>query len=738
MKTVFVVVAILIVTIAACWAQTSSPQSSNAGETAPDLTYHFTVLLPQYRFLNTSGNPSRVGEYDSLQQSLGGDLTLNLVEVPQQLTVKSTINVITKDDYDVKSRLTLGKWFDFRFDGRSFIRHLDNNFGDNVGANGFTGHNGFYADVISPDILRTDTISPDALLGVRRRINSAQAKVQLPEIPVKLFVKGGWQARDGTGQLQYFDMGGSGNPQVDGAPPPDQQCANCHSASLYRSNNYTTRNIGGGAEAVLGKLKLVYEHEFRSFNDRMQNPVNYFGTAGLNGEDIPGSPLGFYLNNVLPRHRTQEDSVQVSMSVAHHVTFNGNVSYARTTNLDESYTVPANLTNGTHSDHRQNAFNADATLIWNPVSPLRVIADFHQQNLLNDFVQTYTLSDPTQIFFFGNPSLHRHWGALKLQYRLSKQFDVETYYKRLNVTRSNAQLWPHAAPFSSDFDNYDPLLVVPSSFSNIAGFAVRFHSERLWNARTGYEWTGTHDPGYVTDPHTSHRIFGDVTLTPVSWFTIGNDGSINLQQSFPVIQRSNHLYADTTFVTVRPIPEWTVGGGFTYLQDNLRTDIRVMNDSGIGLYTQTLAPYKELNQNYSFRTSYEIKKRFGIGIDFARSLAHSSWRPDLNTAHYPTFDWAFAGYNSAADYLNAFSASLALGSGVASQINVPQTIIASTADYRFGKGFNGGLRFNYGSYANHVNTVYNSPGQYSQPLFFNRSDLSGALRSYSVFFGRAW
>lgn len=725
MKTLSVILAILVVAAAPCWAQTSSSQSSNAGENAPDLTYHFTVLLPQYRFLDTSGNPSRVGEYDSLQQSLGGDLTLNLVEVPQQLTVKSTISVITKDDYDVKSRLTLGKWFDFRFDGRSFIRHLDNNFGDNVGANGFTGHNGFYADVISPDIFRTDTISPDAVLGVRRRINNAQAKVKLPEIPVKLFVKGGWQARDGTSQMQYFDMGGSGNPQVDGAPPPDQQCANCHSASLYRSYNYTTRNIAGGAEAVLGNLKLVYQHEFRSFNDRMPNPVNYFGTSGFTEENIPNNPLGFYVNNVLPRHDTQDDSLQVTMAVAHHVVFNGDVNYARTTDL--------------YTRHPQNALNADATITWNPVSRLRVIADFHQQNLLNDFVQSYQLSpsDPNT-YFFGNPSLHRHWAGLKLAYRLAKQFDVETYYKRMNVTRSNSQLWPHAAPFSSDFDNYDPLLVVPSTFSNIAGFDVRFHSERLWNARAGYEWTGTHDPGYVTDPHTNHRIFGDVTLTPVAWFTIGNDGSINLQQSFPAIQRSNHLYADTTFVTIRPVPEWTVGGGFTYLQDNLRTDMRVMNDSGIGLYTQTLTPYKELDQNYSFRTSYEIKKRFGIGIDFARSLAHSSWRPDLNTAHYPAFDYAAAGYNSEADYQNAFSASLALGSGVASQINVPQTIIGSTADYRFGKGFNGGLRFNYGSYANHVSTIYNSPAQYSQPLSFNRSDLSGALRSYSVFFGRAW
>src|SRR5271157_2899753 len=261
MKILTAVLAVLVMAAVQCPAQAQAPTSQPA-ENAPDLIYHFTVLLPQYRFLDTSGNASRVGEYDSLQQSVGGDLSLNLVEVPQHLTLKSTVSVISRDDYEAKTRLTVGKWLDFRLDNRSFIRHLDNNFSDGV------GHSGYYADVISPDIIRTDTISADALLGVRRRMNSAQAKVQLPSIPVKLFVKAGWQARDGLSQMQYYDMGGSGNPTID----QQQGCANCHSASQSRTLNYTTRNIAGGAEVALGKLKLVYQHEFRSFNDRMPNP----------------------------------------------------------------------------------------------------------------------------------------------------------------------------------------------------------------------------------------------------------------------------------------------------------------------------------------------------------------------------------------------------------------------------------------------------------------------------------
>jgi hypothetical protein len=50
----------------------------------------------------------------------------------------------------------------------------------------------------------------------------------------------------------------------------------------------------------------------------------------------------------------------------------------------------------------------------------------------------------------------------------------------------------------------------------------------------------------------------------------------------------------------------------------------------------------------------------GLNLNFARSLAHSGWRPDLNPADYPVFPGAvsIAGYNSAADFATAFSNAL--------------------------------------------------------------------------------
>ena len=50
-----------------------------------------------------------------------------------------------------------------------------------------------------------------------------------------------------------------------------------------------------------------------------------------------------------------------------------------------------------------------------------------------------------------------------------------------------------------------------------------------------------------------------------------------------------------------------------------------------------------------------------------------------------------------------------------------ETLIGATGDYHLRSGFDGGLRFNYGSYTDNI-----------------RQNLSGKLRSYTVFFGRVW
>jgi hypothetical protein len=124
------------------------------------------------------------------------------------------------------------------------------------------------------------------------------------------------------------------------------------------------------------------------------------------------------------------------------LSFNGHVSYTRLRN--------------TLTRNPQNTFASDETLNWRPIDRLRVTANYHQQNLINNFTPFYSL--------YGNVSYHDHSESVRLEYELPKGFNVEAHYKRSGITRSNSFLWPQAYSFS----NTDLLTVVPSSSSNTA------------------------------------------------------------------------------------------------------------------------------------------------------------------------------------------------------------------------------------------------------------------------------
>jgi hypothetical protein len=63
-------------------------------------------------------------------------------------------------------------------------------------------------------------------------------------------------------------------------PPPaliNTTCgAQCHFQSQFQSVNYTTRNVGGGADVDLGPVRLTWEHKYSSFNDRLTSPTGTF------------------------------------------------------------------------------------------------------------------------------------------------------------------------------------------------------------------------------------------------------------------------------------------------------------------------------------------------------------------------------------------------------------------------------------------------------------------------------
>lgn len=677
-------------------AQSTSTSAPNPSKTEiPEVNYQLFVFAPDYRFVGTSGYAGRVGEYDSLQQSVGGDLSLTWLDYTGHTSLKNRSSIINRDDYDVDTQFRLGKSFTFSLSNRSFIRHLDNvPFGTNLDPDG---------------AIRTTFVPDGALFGIKRTMNAVTARLKVPKTPLTVFVKGGWQARRGWSQLQFFDMGTISSPQI--LPPTVESCdGSCHSTARFRQLNYTTRNVSGGVEMRVSHAVFTYEHAYRSFNDRLLNPVDFFGTAAsVDGEPLPSlgpntSALvpdtlqGFYAHNILPRHDSQIDMLRMHAPVGQTITFDGNISYGRTRNL--------------FTNNPQNSLNADATLNWNPrqVSRLHAIADFHQQNAINEFT-------PSLFSLFGNPSLHRSWAGVRAEYRLSSMFDVETHYQRTDVTRSNALLWPQFYSLSSVglvgtiAEPFVPRLV-PSTFSNTAGLRVKFHRGDSWNLHSGYEWIGTHAPGYLIDPQTSHRVFAGGSLTPNQWVSFTEDFSVlrqsdfqsALQQPFP---RSNRLYLNTSYVTLKPVQEWSLGLGYAYYQNNLKSDLMFGTDP---FYLDPLVPFKSISRSYSISSTYLMKKKLAWNVELAHVASSSSLRPNLSNA--PICD--------------AGPVPLPCGDSVifASQfstVSVPQALADSTLDYKWKAGFDSGLRFQYGNYRDEVHP-----------------EVNGHLNSYAVFFGKTW
>jgi hypothetical protein len=635
------------------FGQTPPPAAAASPDPAAgsgDAGYHLIVFVPAYRGVDTSGYAGRVGEYDSLLDSGGGELTLTLMDRAGRAAWQAHGLMVSKDDYDVDSKLNVGKTFTLVVQARSLVHHLDDvPFGTNL----------------SPDdILRTQAIPDGAVFGVKRTDTSVDARVKLPNTPVSLYFRGGWQRRSGQSQLQYFDMGS------------DTQCGACHSASRYRDLEYRTDSYTAGAELALRRGTIGYEHVIRTFEDAQPRPVDYYGsTLSLPDDELPaGVPdtlAGKLVHNLLPSHRTSLDRLRIRLPMSHTSSLVASASKGTTRNTDTS--------------NPQNVLNADATLNLSLKKRARTTFEFHQWNQDNDFTPAYPL--------FGNPSFHRYWAGARLDYKVSSGLGVEGYYRYGHVTRSNAELWPQ---FYSP-DNADLRRVIPESSSNTVGVDLRFHGGERWSLRPGYEWVGTNEPGYLTTPGTAHRAYLRASVSPSSRVSVSDDFSVLLQGSFPDIARRNRLYLNTAYLTLTLVPEWTLATGYTYLQNNLETDLVYGTDP---LYQESLVPYKALSQGFTVTSSYAWRKRVIVSADLANTTAHSEFRPaSVDNEFFPVVSWA-------SDF---------------SRVNVPQVFAHAAVEYRWPEGFNAGFQFRYGRYEDRVHP-----------------ELTGRLSTYGVFVGKNW
>jgi predicted CXXCH cytochrome family protein len=706
--------------------------SAEAEAGAADSAFSFTPGT--YRFVDGSGFLGRVGEYDSLEQSGGTEATSAYVSTRNHFTAVSQAYVLTGDDYGASSQVTWGEWLQAAFNTRGFVQQQDNY--------------PFYAFPVldippgttTPTDTTTNSIPAGSVFGVRRRLGDAHARFKLPKLPVHLFVNGDWQARSGLTQLAYLD---ENTLPITAATPCG---ALCHFNSQFQSVNYTTRGIGGGADVDLGPVRLTYEHKYSSFNDRLVFPTATFTGPfdpqfeGISINNPPPSgptpmlvPAGNYPLDIPAPNQSSTDSLNLNWVASPTVNFNGNVSYAR---LRDVFTR-----------NPQNAFGADASVNWRVLDHLLVTATYHQQNVLNDFTPYYSL--------FGDVSYHNHSEGLRLDYELPKGFDVEAYYRREGITRSDAALWPQIY----SIDNTDLQYVVPSSFSNTTGLALRYHDRSTWSTRLGYEWTGTHDPGYLLVPKTNNRVFADAWYTPTPKLVFANDLNIIVQNNFapaalpntpteapgfggdisglpPDFQRRDRFYFETLTATLRPVPGWSLGLGYSYQQNNLNTYMAFQNDSGPGyVIDEPHVPYKQVVQAYWGETNYTMKQRLGLSLRVTYNSSRSGMRPDVNPADAPLLGNQALISQGIFDPNGLFASALnnvQIASTQISQVIVPQWIGMSKVYYRFPYKLEGGLIFYYGSYRDYWNN-----GRAVGPNMF-APNLNGVLRTFNVYVGRSW
>ncbi len=626
---------LLLATLAAvllCLAvAATAPAAAASDAAAPDATDYWIKFLPSYRYVETSGFKGRVGEYDDYRNS-GGDFLVHWNDRARAARLDYRGTFMGPDEYDMGGKLRLGRVFTLGADARSLVRHLDKTL---LGTNW------------SPDdIARTDGISDTGLFGVKKTSMSANARLDLPNLPVSVFARGGLQSRHGIAQLRYYDMGG------------DPSCGSCHSASRYQSVHYDSQNLTTGLELRPAHATITVEHTARVGRNRIGAPVDYYGSTLSSPDDelpagVADTPAGDYAHNLAPGHRTDSNALRLHTPVVADLTFDGSVEGGQGRNSFTRF--------------HQDFLNSDATLAWRPARPVDLTLDYHQQYQINEFTPAFAL--------YGNPSYHRLWAGLRAERDLTTRLTAEAYYRFTRVSRSDADLWPQ---FYSP-DNSDPLRVVPLTKSHVVGAAVTLHEAARWRVRGGYEWTDTQDPGYVTEPGTAHRLTLSASATPMDRLSVAEDFSATLQSRFPAIGRKNQLFLSTTSATYRPRPDWSLGLAYAIGAARLKSDLIYGTDP---VYTESLVPYDATDQSIQATSSWAVAKQLTWDVDLRYVLSQSEFKPSPSAAPADTLP-----LYSPVSWAAAFS-----------RVDVPQTSAATTLAYHWPMGFETGARGGYASY----------------------------------------
>lgn len=99
----------------------------------------------------------------------------------------------------------------------------------------------------------------------------------------------------------------------------------------------------------------------------------------------------------------------------------------------------------------------------------------------------------------------------------------------------------------------------------------------------------------------------------------------------PDFQRRNRYCFETLAATLRPLPDFSLGLGYSSQQNNLSTYMAFQNDSSVGyVIDEPLVPIKQITRAYWAETSYAYQKHLGLDLKITYNSSRSGMQPDVN------------------------------------------------------------------------------------------------------------
>jgi len=234
-----------------------------------------------YRATSVHGTPGRALEYDSLESSPLFKARLFTDQGPYRLDLG--FDYLNEDDFSAEAHLDTRGIMRFDLRSQRFFHNLDHIPYDN----GYTSLNLpasvtrtlspppaegnrpdgiFPTGAATPRVFYTDQ-NPGDDYGLRLDMNEAKLKIKCPDYPAHINLSYWRYEKEGQKQQPFVSEGSTSG-----------GCTSCHMQSKTRDIDRVTEEIKVGADAHVGLVDVVLETLYRTFRDREEIPVDYFGS----------------------------------------------------------------------------------------------------------------------------------------------------------------------------------------------------------------------------------------------------------------------------------------------------------------------------------------------------------------------------------------------------------------------------------------------------------------------------